>query len=175
MILDRENDEAVVRKLGVKVKLKETLKGHYALPLFEFGAPASDCWIVENGQKRDRVEKKYNIHELENIQYNQVGSSKKGYTHFSRGSSQVQEHGLSTVRLASSSTDLVTPEILRMLDQLQEGPMNIKGLDQIEDHPADFAENPMNPMTVMKKRQVSAFPKDPGGDLPHRQGLCSMD
>lgn len=46
-------------------------------------------------------------------------------------------------RLARSSTDPVTPEIVRMPDQLEEVPMNTKGLGQIEDHP----------MTVMRKRR----------------------
>lgn len=48
-------DQAVFSNLGVKVKLWETLRGHYALPLFDFTGAADDaeCCVAEGtGKKR---------------------------------------------------------------------------------------------------------------------------
>lgn len=47
MILTFENDGTVVRRLGVKVKVRETLKGHYALLLFEFGMLACHSRLLK--------------------------------------------------------------------------------------------------------------------------------
>lgn len=73
-VLDLDHDEAVFPKLGVRVKLLETLRGHYALPLFDFAA--AECHVAETSTKGKPV---YDIDNLERLA--SVGSR----------SSQVQE------------------------------------------------------------------------------------
>ena len=55
-------------RLKCKVRLRETGRGHYAIPLFEsvHAVPAADCFNSEGAWKRKRdIKHDYNIDQLE--------------------------------------------------------------------------------------------------------------
>lgn len=67
-VLDLSSDCVEFKRLGRKVKLGETNKGHYAIPLFLFAdAAAAECHASERKKVRGDQEKEYDITQLEEL------------------------------------------------------------------------------------------------------------
>ena len=55
--LDLGSDSAWFGRLGVEVRLGETERGHYAIPMFDFGVVGRDCLIAGCDEKKARSQK----------------------------------------------------------------------------------------------------------------------
>ena len=67
--LDLGSDSAWFGRLGVEVRLGETERGHYAIPMFDFNACGRDCLVVgfeRNSKKSD--ERLFDISNLERLE-----------------------------------------------------------------------------------------------------------
>ena len=66
-VIDLSSDMVRFNKLGCEVKLQETQKGHYAIPLFQF--KHVDAFAAEDRQKKKKTEsqKQYDITQLEKV------------------------------------------------------------------------------------------------------------
>ena len=66
-VLDLRRDVAVFPSLGVEVKLRETSRGHYAIPLFESvsACSAAECFVHEGAEMKSPGSHVYDIDKLE--------------------------------------------------------------------------------------------------------------
>ena len=65
-VIDMDEDVMTFRKLDVSVRLRETKKGHYAIPMFDFDDAC--CNLTENSN-RTKVSREYDISKLEAIEH----------------------------------------------------------------------------------------------------------
>ena len=68
--LDLGSDCAWFGRLGVEVHLGETERGHYAIPMFDFGVGSKDCLVVGCDGKKNRKseERSFDISNLERLE-----------------------------------------------------------------------------------------------------------
>eukprot|EP00435_Cladocopium_sp_Y103_P072919 s192_g41.t1 len=128
-VLDLNSDSVYFEKLGCKVKLKETRKGHYAIPLFQFSG-IDDAFAADaDRKKKDEKKKEYHISEPRTMH---PGTSSVGNP---------------------MQMPYINEEIQQMLTSLQEdrqlGVATEKNLDVFPDQEEDQKENPVPGQTQL--------------------------
>lgn len=170
-------DQAVFLKLGVKVKLLETLRGHYALPLFDFTGAVGDaeCCVAEGtGKKRQPTKQNtYDIDQLES-----VGSSNSDNPDIP---CELPHHGVSSKeqgkcsswriplsRRSSVSIDSADAESIgRAPDDMHECGSRTRSSTRFSRCTSSRKPDP-------ESGQVQQDRNDSGTDLPHGQGLLPV-
>lgn len=177
-VMNLGEDQAVFPKLGVKVKMLETLRGHYALPLFDFSgvSAAADCWVAEGRNNNERNNKHmYDIDKLES-----VGSSNLD----EQNPDSFSDHCYHGIPLQAEDQSISGSSPFEQRSSVSTDSADARAVGRATEsggecgrgarHATRFSRSTNPAKHTTTPREVRPDRDDPGADLSPRQGVLSV-